>query len=280
MYLKVCLLSLLFICYKINTNIFLSVHLATHEEIKLIAIGYRYSSRKTLHFIMTEDAGSTTEGECYEMKFADTHGNVHIRYVDRPEIISHFFNKSNCVDKHNQARQYELALEKRWKTDDVYFRLSTTMIGFSVTDTWKLASYHKLLNRYKETTVKQFGGILSKQLMVYAKKLDRLNRFDVMLSTDNSEVSSISVDQCLGVKRKYQHLVEKESTVVMHHDINNEVHPLCKFPRTKGKNGKVYRMARRCNQGNCKKQTVFFCVECGPKCHGIDSCFINHVSEI
>ena len=79
-----------------------------------------------------------------------------------------------------------------------------------------------------------------------------------MLSTDNSEVSSISVDQCLGVKRKYQHLVEKESSVVMHHDINNEVHPLCKFPRTKGKNGKVYRMARRCNQGNCKKQTVFF----------------------
>ena len=156
---------------------------------------------------MTEDAGSTTEGECYEMEFVDTHDNVHIRYVDRPEIISRFLNKSNCVDKHNQARQYELALEKRWKTDDAYFRLSTTMVGFSVTDTWKLALYHKLLNRYKETTVKQFGGILSKQLMVYAKKLDRFNRFDVMLSTDNSEVSSISAEQFSCRKRKYQYLV-------------------------------------------------------------------------
>ena len=81
------------------------------------------------------------------------------------------------------------------------------MVGFSVTDTWKLALYHKLLNRYKETTVKQFGGILSKQLMVYAKKLDRFNRFDVMLSTDNSEVSSISAEQFSCRKRKYQYLV-------------------------------------------------------------------------
>ena len=103
---------------------------------------------------MTEGAGLTIEGECYEMKFADTHGNIHIIYVDQPEIISHFFDKSNCVDKHNQASQYELAMGKRWKTDNVYYRLATTMVRFSVTDTWKLASYHKLLKRYKETTVK------------------------------------------------------------------------------------------------------------------------------
>ena len=73
--------------------------------------------------------------------------------------------------------------------------------------------------------------------MVYAKKLDRFNRFDVMLSTDNSEVSSISAEQYSGGKRKYQYLVEKGANVVMHHDINNEEHPLCRFPQTKGKNG-------------------------------------------
>ena len=104
--------------------------------------------------------------------------------------------------------------------------------------------------------------------------------FILRKSTDNSEVSSISAEQFSCRKRKYQYLVEKGASVVMHHGINNEEHPLCKFPRTKGKNGKVYRMARRCNQGNCKKQTVFFCVECGPKCNGLDSCFIKHVSEI
>ena len=45
--------------------------------------------------------------------------------------------------------------------------------------------------------------------MVYAKKIDRFNRFDVMLSTDNSEVSSISAEHYSGGKRKYQYLVEK-----------------------------------------------------------------------
>ena len=42
----------------------------------LVAIGYRYSSKKTLFFIMTENAGSTTLGKPYEMKFVDKYGNV------------------------------------------------------------------------------------------------------------------------------------------------------------------------------------------------------------
>ena len=42
----------------------------------LIAIGYQYSSKKTLFFIMTDGAGSTTPGQPYEMKYTDEHGNV------------------------------------------------------------------------------------------------------------------------------------------------------------------------------------------------------------
>ena len=42
----------------------------------LVAIGYRYSSKKTLFFIMTEGAGSTTPGKPYQMKFTDEYGNV------------------------------------------------------------------------------------------------------------------------------------------------------------------------------------------------------------
>ena len=59
-----------------------------------------------------------------------------------------------------------------------------------------------------------------------------------MLSTDDSEVSSISAEQYSCRKRKYQYLVEKGASVVIHHDSNNDVHPLCRFPRTKGKNNK------------------------------------------
>jgi len=57
------------------------------------------------------------------MKFIDSHGNVHVRLVDRHSIISYFFGSSNCMDKHNQARQHEYAL-KKWDTRDPYFRLA------------------------------------------------------------------------------------------------------------------------------------------------------------
>ena len=42
----------------------------------LYAIGYCYSSKKTLFFIMTAGAGSTTPGKPYKMKYTDEYGNV------------------------------------------------------------------------------------------------------------------------------------------------------------------------------------------------------------
>lgn len=38
----------------------------------VVAIRYRYSSKTTLHFISTKNAGSTREGNSYEMKFIDS----------------------------------------------------------------------------------------------------------------------------------------------------------------------------------------------------------------
>ena len=70
----------------------------------------------------------------------------HVRDVDRPDVVSRFFQESNCVDKQNQARQFELALEKKWITDDAYLRLFRTLVGINVVDTWKLASHHRLLS--------------------------------------------------------------------------------------------------------------------------------------
>ena len=42
----------------------------------LYALGYKYSSKKALCFIMTDGAGSTIPGTPYEMKFTDDFGNV------------------------------------------------------------------------------------------------------------------------------------------------------------------------------------------------------------
>jgi len=79
----------------------------------LIAIRYWYNSKVTLCFVITKNVGSTKKGKPYEIKFTDSHGNVHVRLVDHPAIILEFFEVSNTVDKHNHTRQYELALEKK-----------------------------------------------------------------------------------------------------------------------------------------------------------------------
>jgi len=98
---------------------------STFQGIPLIAIGYCYSPHTTLHFVTTKDAGCTSKGEPYRMKYTDDWGNVHICDVNRPDLISKLFEASNIIDKHNQARQAELALEKCWLTQNPYFRLHT-----------------------------------------------------------------------------------------------------------------------------------------------------------
>ena len=81
------------------------------------------------------------------MEFADAHGNVHIRLVDRLSVISDFFHNSNIVDKHNQVRQHELELEKKWERRDPYFRLTITMISLNATDLWNYSLYHLLFSK-------------------------------------------------------------------------------------------------------------------------------------
>ena len=82
------------------------------EGVPLVCIGYKYNKKTVLTFMMTRGAGKTTDGEPYEARFPDKYGNVCIRLVRRPEIISNYFKYSNCVDLHNQARQFDLGLEK------------------------------------------------------------------------------------------------------------------------------------------------------------------------
>ena len=66
---------------------------------KLLAIAYKYNSRKVLCFLATKNAGATTPGEPYRARFLDNNRNLVSRCVDRPEITSNYFQKSNAVDK-------------------------------------------------------------------------------------------------------------------------------------------------------------------------------------
>jgi hypothetical protein len=105
-------------------------------------------------------------GEPYRARFADDFENLLSRPVDHPEIISTYFKKSNEVDKHNQACQFELRLKKHWRTQNAWFRLVTTIIGICVTDAWK-GYWHAfcLSKRDEELPVHDFADRLAYELI-------------------------------------------------------------------------------------------------------------------
>jgi hypothetical protein len=49
------------------------------------------------------------------------------------------------IDMHNQLHQ-DSELEKKWVTQNLWFRLATTLVGINVTDAFLLCNYHQVLN--------------------------------------------------------------------------------------------------------------------------------------
>ena len=93
----------------------------THSDVALFACGYKYNKRKVCCFIFSKGAGHTEPGRCYEAKWKDENGNTMTRDIPRPQVISKYFTDSNVIDVFNQARQFDLRLEKFWVTDDGFF---------------------------------------------------------------------------------------------------------------------------------------------------------------
>jgi hypothetical protein len=128
---------------------------------QLICIGYKYSARKALVFLGTKNSGSTKPGEPYIARFPDANGNVAQRAVPRPDVISKYFNDSNVIDSHNQARQGVLQLEKCWVTQHAWFRLVTTLIGMTVTDCWRAYKHAMPNKKDKEMPIKDFADCIA-----------------------------------------------------------------------------------------------------------------------
>ena len=81
--------------------------------IDLVCISYKYNNKKVLIFILSKEAGLTSEGEPYEAWFPDRFQNVCFCHVARPQVVSNYFKYCNVVDDlHNQAWWFNLALEK------------------------------------------------------------------------------------------------------------------------------------------------------------------------
>jgi hypothetical protein len=134
----------------------------TYQDVPLLAIGYKYNRRKVLFFVATRGAGTTTPGDPYVQRWADDHGNLCVRQIPRPTILSEYFSASNAVDLHNQSRQADLGLEERWQTKDCWFRLLTTLFGIVVTDCWKAVRHHVgKHHRLHNNTVMDFANELA-----------------------------------------------------------------------------------------------------------------------
>ena len=104
-------------------------------EIPLLAIGYKYNSRKVLGFIATEGAGSTGPGDPYLSRFPDIYSNVSVHPVVLPHLLGRYSNACNAIDNHNSMRQSGIALDKYWVTQSGYLRLAATLaLGMGITD--------------------------------------------------------------------------------------------------------------------------------------------------
>ncbi len=176
---------------------------ANYEGVPLIAVEYRCSAHTKLHFVVTKDVGSTAKGTPYQMKFTDDWGNIQIRDVDQPDIISRFFESSNTIDKHNQCHQAELALEKHWQMQNAFFHLHTAIIGMNIVDCYRLADCHKIINHripnkeYKMMII-NFAGYLVYQLICNVDFLLSLysptpQELRSLLSDGNGAPNSISI---------------------------------------------------------------------------------------
>ena len=165
----------------------------------LVCVGYKYNKKKVLTFIMTRGAGSTEEGDPYEARFPNRYGNLCIHHVACPKCISLFFKYSNKVDLHNQSRQFDLALEKKWVTTNPYFRLFTTEVGCTVIDAWKMfKNNHKIAG--VSPNVVQHTDILAYEMLEYANQLEERNSQDTsppttVEATSVSDVSSVSASK-------------------------------------------------------------------------------------
>ena len=64
-------------------------------ERPLLAIGYKYNSRKVLGFIATGGAGSTEPGDLYLSLSPEIYSNVYVCPIVRPHLLGRYFNDCN-----------------------------------------------------------------------------------------------------------------------------------------------------------------------------------------
>jgi len=220
---------------------------------------------------MTHKAGRTTPGNPYVMRFTDGFGNLCTRDVEHLDVISTFFENSNIIDSHNQCRQSNLALEKKWLTKDAFFMLATTHLGINIVDMYKIADFYGVINftkrsEEKKMTIVRFAGILGHQLIINSARLAEWEsrflsplpqQFNTIWIPSNvpESISSISGEagmSCLPIRSEV--------------DANNMIHHLVKLPLKVDKSGRkrcLSRLCKLCKENGIWHDVTVYCLTCG-----------------
>jgi hypothetical protein len=214
-----------------------------------VALGYRYSRKTILFFVLTKNAGSTTLGEPYHMKYTNSFGNVCTQYVDRPQVISNFSTSPNKIDTHNQLRHDCLRLEKKWITQDPFFHLRTTLVGINVMCMFLLANHHKLINyssnaceeKEQKISIQRFSGLLANQLIELARKI---NDSSLKYQQEDSDISGLEIVAEAKTVSSSPTFAASSSSCSLQvirklSDASGDSHHLVKYPVTKDNNYKL-----------------------------------------
>ena len=195
----------------------------------LVFAAYRYNSKKTLFFVFSKGAGSTADGQPYVASYRDKRGMHSTREVRRPSVISRYFFCMPRIDSHNQMRQKELALEKKWVPKGeggCWFRIFTTILGMTTTDA-HLMAHHSALAAGKDKwckgkcTTRKHLKMLVKEMIdesedfqdEEAKEDTDAPRSTVQLFTTPSTSSSSSSSSSCAQLHKLKHLGQRKQKI-------------------------------------------------------------------
>jgi hypothetical protein len=131
------------------------------------------------------------------------------------------------------------------------------MMGMHVTDSWKLADYHKIINystksNKRPMTIQRFGGVLGRQLIHYASTCSKAQPHQPQSEKENIPPSLTSDSFSFNMSSLSDNLVDGSSPTVLIPicslaDCQGVVHHQVKLPIQVGKNGKRYTKQRPCS---------------------------------
>ena len=81
-----------------------------------------------------------------------------------------------------------MALDKKWVTQEAYFRLYTTLVGMNVIDVWKSL---KILED-DDGTVGRFADVLAQDVIDYAHLLEKEKKESLSASSITSDTGTVT----------------------------------------------------------------------------------------